>query len=353
MKTLRCSVTRLSYLALGALVGSLLPAGCGNGDDAPPNNPGQDGGVDAGTIDDASPTPDTQNPPNDAAGSKSARGRIAAGREFSCALDETGAIVCWGPMGSVNRPPAGTGHTWIAAGGIEACAIKSDGEIVCWDMARAAEGAVVRNVPAGPFVEVAIGARPSGEYACGQRASGELACWRSANLMQRPELTMPASNPPFGRFDLGANAACGVRLDGTLSCWGTSSTPVTMNVPSGQFVDVVANEFHGCAVDTNGRPKCWGPNSYFAENFPQGARAVQLEGSSYADITCALLASGSVYCSRQSDTYPAPSNNVGITEISVAEDHYCFVMSDRSVGCRTDGTSTSHAPPATLRVPAK
>ena len=343
------ALRRGPWSALSAVALPLLFAAC-SGDDGP-KPPSDSGGP---TDPDGSmPDPDTGTPTmdaSDASFSGFSRGRIACGTDFACALNESGAPVCWGPRYNNTRTPTKTGFTSIAAGGEEVCAIDGAGEITCWDSRSVSPGAVVRDIPKGPFVEVAIGSSMAAEYACARRASGELACWRSADLGQRPELTTPPAGLTFNRISLGANAACGIQMDGTLRCWGGGI--VTMNVPTGMFTDLAVDQSIGCAIDAAGRPTCWGPTimPVFVTNFPPVQKSMQIAGSSQGGLMCSVLSGGSSFCSEVAEAYPQPANNGNVREVAAAETHMCIVHADRSVECQTKVASGPYQPPDGLRV---
>ena len=97
---------------------------------------------------------------------------LAAGREFTCGVDEKGAVLCWGDH-------SGTPRT-------------------------------------GVFEAV----HAYGRNACAAGVGGELACWSSSAAF--PGLTPPTD--AFDDWDVGGAHGCGIRsADGTLVCWGNDS----------------------------------------------------------------------------------------------------------------------------------
>ena len=55
-----------------------------------------------------------------------------AGNDHSCAVDTSGAIVCWGlTEGAVSGAPTSGTYTDIAAGRFHSCP-ESSGGVVCW-----------------------------------------------------------------------------------------------------------------------------------------------------------------------------------------------------------------------------
>ncbi len=102
---------------------------------------------------------------------------VSTGREHSCALLESGAIVCWG-FNSAGQTDAPEGRfRALSAGGWHTCAIRESGEVVCWGDNTDGQ----TDAPAGSFRALGTG----DWHTCALRESGEIACWASTTRARR------------------------------------------------------------------------------------------------------------------------------------------------------------------------
>jgi len=176
-------------------------------------------------------------------------GRLAAGNNFTCALNHAGAAFCWGQgasgqlgNGAESESPApvhvqGGPYVALTAGENAACGLRFDGAVECW------------------------GAVPS--KCCGQ------------TLGDLPVPTAVIAPVAFSHVSLGAGAACGVGRDGRAYCWGidfngalgngeqsdTALPPVPI-AGRHAFVSVSTGVFGGCGLDADGAAWCWGANLF-------------------------------------------------------------------------------------------
>jgi alpha-tubulin suppressor-like RCC1 family protein len=274
------------------------------------------------------------------------RGVLSAVRH-TCALDEQGAVYCWGdagggklgpvePIGSRAVPTVVSGlsgMTGIAAGATHTCALDGAGGVVCWGESWQGQlGDGVIGTISGPVqvsgltdaVAVATGAgvtTSGGQHSCALRANGQVACWgrgEEGQLGYGGLLDQATPVAVSGVTDAVAVAAagkhaCAVHAGGTVSCWGRGSqgqlgggNHVSSSVPVavGQLanaVDIVAANQFSCALLEGGAVSCWGTTGgnmgYFGPSpvaVASIADAVALSaGDSHA---CALRATGSVVC---------------------------------------------------------
>ena len=171
--------------------------------------------------------------------------QLALGRNHSCVLFSTGSILCWG-----GGPAQGHGR-----------------DIVVGDDETPA--AVPLLELGGRAVQITAGA----EHTCALLDNGRIRCW-GKNLGQ---LGYPATE------DIGDNE--------------TPASVGDVALPR-RAVQVVAGEFHTCALLENGNVSCWGKNGAVqgrvGDAEPIGGRVVQISAGS--QHTCALLETGSVRC---------------------------------------------------------
>jgi alpha-tubulin suppressor-like RCC1 family protein len=174
--------------------------------------------------------------------------QVALGNLHGCLLTVGGVVECWGSnvvgqlgdnraveLAEFAKPVAGlSGVTMISAGSNHTCAL-SAGDVYCWGL--------------------------NSELQLGREASDEDAVPRRVEGLSR-----------VVRIAAGLSFTCALTDAGVLSCWGDNSgtqlvTPseTQSSVPVPIPIDGVAEialGWHGCATRTEGRPVCWGENSY-------------------------------------------------------------------------------------------
>lgn len=130
---------------------------------------------------------------------------VSAGRVHTCAVRESGEIACWGdapqgerlsscifydyrgvhcdfsgsvdPFGLLDAPEGR--FRSVSAGPYHTCAVRESGEIVCWGVVPADDWPVdygQMDAPAGRFRSVSVNAY----HSCAVRESGGIVCWGAA-----------------------------------------------------------------------------------------------------------------------------------------------------------------------------
>lgn len=281
-----------------------------------------------------------------AAGDASDWSRVSAGGSFTCALDGSKAISCFGSnsLGQCGNgttatalnptPIKGGASDWTAleAGATHACAIHADGSLACWgsnNRGQVGDGTLENKteptlVSAGPWSMVSAGS----EFTCGVRGDGTLWCWGLNTSRQLGDGTTNNSSVPVQEKTLAAdwaevsagNAyACGVKKDGTRWCWGTNSlgqggdtTTSSITQPKGVDVetdwsDLRAGDFSACARRGGGALYCWGEGSV-GQTAQQGNETLALAPASVGADTdwtalsvglrfaCGIRADGRLFC---------------------------------------------------------
>lgn len=167
--------------------------------------------------------------------------QVSAGFTHACALDKTGAVVCWGsgefgPKGAFAKP-AIKGALQVSTGDRHACVVTKDHKVLCWGQNDAGQLGIKPDIdPHKKPVDVP-GLKDVRRVVCGESstcallASGEVSCW-------------------------GANGAGELGL-------GTSSPderPSKVSALSGVSQLCIATQ-HACALTAQG-VSCWGQNNY-------------------------------------------------------------------------------------------
>lgn len=237
--------------------------------------------------------------------------QVGLGEEHSCAVDQSGAVHCWGSNGSGQTGIANSGANVLAPvvvgslsvpmravypGSRHTCALGQDGSVACWG--SGADGRLgsgsdedsiapvwVEGLSEGNVTRLDVGWNTS----CATVQDGSLYCWGDNDQGQLGIGTTDASNVPVEvtalglgvqTFSAGYRAVCAVDNQGALFCWGRgsngvlgngaeedSATPVRVGGVleyAGEFgsasvigVDVAGNHTACAVTDTDGR-YCWG-----------------------------------------------------------------------------------------------
>jgi len=246
--------------------------------------------------------------------------QLSAGDIHACAVDDAGAVWCWGynnngQLGdgtTTNRdsPVKIVGATGsltfdqVAAGALHSCARTTQNAVWCWGYnasgqvgnnttAQQTTPVQVLNTGTGPldFKTIAAG----GFNTCGINASGVAYCWGEAgngangdNDATNDNLTPGAVSGPTagavtyktapGSIDVshfaGAGTACAIESSSALYCWGyngsgqqgngnTTTQLIPLQAGGGlKYTSVTLGTFHGCGVADDTTTRCWGDNGY-------------------------------------------------------------------------------------------
>ena len=254
--------------------------------------------------------------------------QVAAGYGASCAVTDSGSVVCWGPdnLGMLGHDarvgqgaslvpvsaqlPANVRALQVAAAQDQTCAVSDDGDVYCW------------------------GANFSGELGIGSKEWQEL----PARVMRPPGVH-------FTAVDAAYKHSCAVSDDGDVYCWGEngwgqlgdgildhglvcgsdqqpidcSSLPVQVEQPDGErFVTVSLGDLHSCALTESGRAYCWGRSG-------DG----QL-GAGAEPMSCPIA--GDDVCSTVPVAVALP-DEIRLTSIAAGTDHCCGTTAAGEVYC--------------------
>nr|HEX4314372.1 hypothetical protein [Kofleriaceae bacterium] len=169
---------------------------------------------------------------------------LATGYQFSCAIDISHAVECWGDntFGKLGNPgaatsvptvvqmPAGT-YTGVTVGAEHACAGDGTGSWYCWgDNADGQLGnQTVNNSSSGVPVDGSWLQLAAGDvHTCGVKTDHSLACWGNnafgqlgdGSLIERHEPTAVGSDTDWLAVATGLYTTCAVKLNNDLYCWG-------------------------------------------------------------------------------------------------------------------------------------
>jgi alpha-tubulin suppressor-like RCC1 family protein len=263
---------------------------------------------------------------------------VAAGNGYTCAVDEVGNVHCWGGNG-VHQLGDGTTMqrlvpslvagvsdvVMVAAGDDHTCALEANGSVFCWgDGYVGGPGDASHPVPVigiADGVEVAAGAL----FTCVRRASGGVSCWGPNVYGEVGNGGMGSEPTPSNVIGLDAPAAqivagdfhaCALLSNGRALCWGKdrngdlgdgldqdSATPRPVAISNGETIGRLSNGTASCALFASGRAACWGVNLHGELGDGSGA-AQSLVPSLVRDVgdganvfgTCVIRASGMPWC---------------------------------------------------------
>ena len=260
---------------------------------------------------------------------------VAVGTDHSCALQGNGKVLCWGNGGYGRLGNGGTESkdhpvyvkannstdlsniVKIAAGAYHTCALNESGQVLCWGddyNGRLGNGASVTTAQVYPvyvhesesssnhltsIVQVKVGE----SHTCALSSVGNVYCWgyggegrlgSSDETVDRPApgavLTESGGTPLSGvrEISLGSSHTCALLEQGGVKCWGNEGDgrlgngiatqhsvlsgiqffPVDVLAESGnsgnlsEVAQLFSGAFHSCGLISNGKMKCWGDNSY-------------------------------------------------------------------------------------------
>jgi alpha-tubulin suppressor-like RCC1 family protein len=277
---------------------------------------------------------------------------IAAGDEHTCALDSTGAVLCWGsnasgalgdgssaPQRGTPGPVAGlTGATSIGAGAASTCAAIASGSIVCWganQFGQLGDGSMMTRSTPSATVGVLEGAlagpmslAPGADHTCVIASAGNVECagddtngalGNGGNVGVDTYVANGVTNDAVAVAS-SIGFSCALIDDGTVQCWGfggdgelgngvidSTDMPAAVSGLAGA-TRVAAGFHHACAVTAAG-VSCWGDLGVAdldagsadastnplipvaVAGVPSGVTAVAAGGG-----TCALTTAGAVLC---------------------------------------------------------
>ncbi|MCA9684236.1 MAG: hypothetical protein KC457_18720, partial [Myxococcales bacterium] len=320
---------------------------------------------------------------------------LASGDGFTCAVDKTGAVLCWGrndkgQLGDASsdpsRPSAGpiadiNDAVAVAAGLEQACAVRQNGAVVCWGSNDAGQlgrpkSAPLRRPSPVPKIDDAVDVTLGAEHGCALRRSGEVFCWGSDAEGQLGDGAGARGGKVANLADASALTSgrahtCALRRSGSVVCWGSNiqgqigngagaaqlKQPVQVPTAVAKLDDateVAAGPEHGCARKRDGKAVCWGRND--AGQLGSGTSSSvwtsrvpvkDLTGLTALDIgpVHACAASGQrISCwgdngagqggfAGPSSPTPRQGLTLDVAALSLGKDHSCARLRDGEVAC--------------------
>ena len=320
---------------------------------------------------------------------------IGAGNVYSCALDMTGAVWCWGhndhgqlgvPSGDnrvAAQVPGITGAKQIAVGLTHACALLGDGTISCWGNNGHGELGDGSTTDHGPMIVPGLSnvvqVSAGDQMTCAVDSTGAGKCWGlnvtgqlgTGNHTDKPTpQAVVGVADTFTEIAAGQGYSCALTASNANYCWGagplgdgrhdsngnfiTSDTPVQVRAPTG-ISHLSAGAQTVCGLDPAGNEWCWGYNG--DDRIGDGSYSNQFQPvqSSFVDVVetsvngshmCAVDKRGSIRCAgynRRGElgngvrlTQGAPQLVPGLTTVkalAAGDNHTCALLADGTVKC--------------------
>lgn len=287
-----------------------------------------------------------------------------------CVRRRAGKISCWGRDDEATEPwvrnmTVSAEPVQLVVGRREVCSLAADGRVQC-------ESFVTAEAPAPPRSTFDWRARylavDSGSI-CAVLAEGIVSCPHAdeaGSYGESPRLAAIAALHGVVQVAFGLGHACAVDGRGSTSCWGDSSVGQVgsgltrysrahvVNLPATRAIELGRQ---ACALGTDGRVRCWAPDSLAETSEPKpvpdlaGATSITV----YENEGCAALHDGDVYCwgepfGPMPAREPALAGSVEValggldlhqaytssgSEPSISTGHVCGRKPDGSVVCTT------------------
>ncbi len=224
--------------------------------------------------------------------------QLDLGKTYGCALGLNRMVKCWGnnTYGVVSTIPATTDIARVTSGNTHSCLMTKAGFIQCWG-----NSALNRlSVPNPGFLRLYTGVDAGNDHTCGLVDDGSVRCW---GVNTYGQTTIPADLLTRGiitKISSGGTFTCGLHEDGSLECWGGNGVVDSIRTePTGEFADVSAGGNFACAINASGAATCWGGLA----TAPAGSFTRIASG---ADHVCGILTNGTMQCWGNNSSGQAP-----------------------------------------------
>lgn len=222
---------------------------------------------------------------------------VSVSETHGCALDDSGAVWCWGPDifgerggGSAlpkeqpNQVVLPGAATAVAVGYQHSCAVLADGSVHCWganQVGQLGDGTTVGGSSSRAVVGVAeaVGITASLRHTCAWDRAGSVYCWgdnRAGSVVpgatERVLVATRVDGVAATRVAVGYAHACALDGDGSVHCWGRNGVG-QLGLPDvldgvaprrielgGAVENLSVGGNRSCAVLVSDEVVCWGSN---------------------------------------------------------------------------------------------
>ncbi len=242
---------------------------------------------------------------------------IAAGENFSLALNNDGTVVAWG-SGPTTIPQGLSGVTTIAAGSNHCLALKSDGTMIGWGD----NGWDKATIPAG--LSGVKGIAAGSEHSLALKNDGTVVAWGG---FWDGQISVPEGLSGVIAIAAKGNHSMALKSDGTVVSWGSYGG---LPAPEG-LSDVTAistSHFHCLALKGDGTVVAWGASNY--TTVPEGLSGVTAiaAGDSF---NLALKSNGTVvvWGDPANGQTTIPTGLSGVIAIAAGQ-RYCLALTAKA-----------------------
>lgn len=313
--------------------------------------------------------------------------RITTGAYFTCAIDSTSALWCWGyddywemgdETGQIEPQPAlvDEQQTWtaVSAGTNHLCAIAGTA-LACWGRGQAGQiGArIERAGRGGPLAGAWTSVDAGRAHTCATSEEGDASCWGDngdgelgtgeAGDAYAPVLV--DDTRAWTAVSAGDTATCGI-VDGDLECWGLDIEEIFGNpgdrmrpqliaypeLAPLDWAEIQVGSLHACAITTSQALWCWGrgDDGQLGNSFEGTSNAPVLSLGAWSDVavgnlyTCGLTG-GDLWCwgyNENGRTGELATDGTvvlghmvgsGYADVSTGNMHACAVMTSGAGVC--------------------
>ncbi len=359
--------------------------------------------------------------PVDVSGLTGGVAAVSAGYQHTCALTEGGGAKCWGSnsggqLGDGTTPWSSTpvdvsgltgGVVAVSAGGDLTCSLTAAGGIKCWGANYSGELGDGTTTNRTTPVDVSgltggVAAVSAGDnHTCALTTGGGIKCWGENDYGQLGDGTTTSRTIPVDVSGLtsgvaavsaGGSHTCALTTGGGVKCWGDNYrgqlgdgtttdrlTPVDVSgLTSGVAAVSAGDDYHTCALTTEGGVKCWGSN--FGGQLGDGTTTNRITPVDVTGLTsgvsavsaggyhtCALTTGGGVKCwgsngvgelgdgTTTNRLTPVDVSGLtsGVAAVSAGSSHTCALTTGGGIKCwgendygqLGDGTETLRTTP--------